>query len=50
MLSKRNQEKKLVVFNHELSLAQQYALVSAFSFPLFWLAGAGTVVFWVLGM
>ena len=49
MLSKRNAEKKLVVAGHELSLAQQYGLVSIFSFPIFYLAGAGAAVFWVIG-
>jgi len=50
LLSKRNAEKKLVVAGHELSLAQQYGLVSIFSFPIFYLAGAGAAVFWVIGM
>lgn len=33
----------------ELSLAQQYSVVAALSFPLFWLAGAGSAVFWIIG-
>ena len=44
-----NLEKKLVVGGHELSLAQQYGLVTVISFPLFYIAGAGAAVFWVLG-
>ena len=34
---------------HEVSLAGQYALVAVFCIPLFLLAGAGGIVFWVLG-
>jgi len=48
-LSKRNVEKKIIIAGQELSLAQQYGLVSLCSFPLFYLAGAGAIVFWVLG-
>lgn len=33
----------------EVSPAHQYALAGAVSFPFFWLAGAGSAVFWVLG-
>lgn len=29
--------------------AHQYALAGGISFPFFWLAGAGSAVFWVLG-
>lgn len=38
------------IVGQKLSLAHQYALVSIASFPLFYLAGAGQVVFWILGM
>jgi len=48
-LSTRNQEQKITVAGHELTLASQYALVSLCCIPLFLLAGAGGVVFWVLG-
>ena len=34
----------------ELSLAQQYAAVGVLAFPLFWIAGAGSAVFWIIGM
>lgn len=34
---------------HELSHAQQYGIAAGFSFPLFFIAGAGAAVFWVLG-
>ena len=50
MLSKRSAERKITVVGHELSLPQQYGLVALFSFPLFYLAGAGAAVFWVLGI
>lgn len=33
----------------EVSPAHQYAMAGAVSFPFFWLAGAGSAVFWVLG-
>lgn len=33
----------------EVTPAHQYALAGAVSFPFFWLAGAGSAVFWVLG-
>ncbi|GAB1598799.1 prenylated Rab acceptor protein 1-like [Argonauta hians] len=45
----KNQEKKRVIMGHELSLGQQYAGVGVLSFPLFWVAGAGSAVFWVIG-
>ena len=50
LLSKRSAERKITVVGHELSLPQQYGLVALFSFPLFYLAGAGAAVFWVLGI
>eukprot|EP00069_Balaena_mysticetus_P004528 bmy_17417T0 len=33
----------------EVTPAHQYALAGTVSFPFFWLAGAGSAVFWVLG-
>lgn len=33
----------------EVTPAHQYALAGGVSFPFFWLAGAGSAVFWVLG-
>ncbi len=33
----------------EVSVTHQYAGVAALSFPLFWIAGAGSAVFWVIG-
>ncbi|XP_069115837.1 prenylated Rab acceptor protein 1-like isoform X3 [Argopecten irradians] len=45
----KNQEKKLSIMGKELSVSQQYAAVGLCSFPLFWLAGAGSAVFWIIG-
>merc|ERR1711976_117563 len=49
IISIKNADKKFSVMGRELSLAQQYAAVGVLSFPLFWLAGAGSAVFWVIG-
>jgi anoctamin-1 len=49
ILSVKNAERKVTVFAHEFSLAQQYGLVAVCSLPLFYLAGAGAALFWVLG-
>lgn len=48
-LSKRQNEKKLVIFGHEVTLAQQYGILAICSIFLFMWAGAGAAVFWVLG-
>ncbi|XP_048476566.1 prenylated Rab acceptor protein 1 [Rhincodon typus] len=45
----RASQSRLVLFGRELSPAHQYGLSGAISFPFFWLAGAGSAVFWVLG-
>ncbi|XP_060077546.1 prenylated Rab acceptor protein 1-like [Ylistrum balloti] len=45
----KNQEKKLSIMGKELSVSQQYAAVGLCSFPIFWLAGAGSAVFWIIG-
>ena len=37
------------IVGHEVSLAGQYSLVLLLSVPFLLLAGAGGVVFWVLG-
>ncbi|KAL5020309.1 hypothetical protein ScPMuIL_003201 [Solemya velum] len=49
IISLKNQEKKITIFGRELSLFQQYTAVGIASFPLFWIAGAGAAVFWVIG-
>ncbi|XP_076438317.1 prenylated Rab acceptor protein 1-like [Babylonia areolata] len=45
----KSADKPLVLMGREVSLAQQYAAVGVMSFPLFWLAGAGSAVFWIIG-
>ncbi|XP_071034539.1 prenylated Rab acceptor protein 1 isoform X2 [Parasteatoda tepidariorum] len=45
----KNDSREIVLFGQKMTLAHQYALVSLISFPLFYLAGAGQVVFWILG-
>ncbi|KAK4315363.1 hypothetical protein Pmani_013416 [Petrolisthes manimaculis] len=49
LLSLRNAETKLVVGGIEIAPAHQYAAVGVLSLPLFYLVGAGAVLFWVLG-
>ncbi|XP_036265816.1 prenylated Rab acceptor protein 1-like [Pipistrellus kuhlii] len=44
----RTLQSKLVLFGREVSPAHQYAMAGAVSLPFFWLAGAGSAVFWVL--
>ncbi|XP_071958064.1 prenylated Rab acceptor protein 1-like [Antedon mediterranea] len=41
--------KKIKVMGHELTMAQQYGLLSTMSLPLFFLAGGTSAIFWVLG-
>ncbi|CAH1111998.1 unnamed protein product [Psylliodes chrysocephalus] len=48
-LNKRNQEKKLIIFGRELTIAQQYGLVTACSLPVYYLVGAHGAMFWVIG-
>ena len=38
-----------VCSGHEVSLAQQYGLIAVCSIPFFLWAGAGGIVFWVMG-
>ncbi|XP_060585544.1 prenylated Rab acceptor protein 1-like isoform X2 [Ruditapes philippinarum] len=49
IISLKNKDNKLKIMGRELTLAQQYGAVALCSFPLFWLAGAGSAVFWVIG-
>ncbi|XP_071525169.1 prenylated Rab acceptor protein 1-like isoform X2 [Panulirus ornatus] len=49
ILSLKNAEKKIIIGGHEISLAHQYAAVGIFSLPILYMAGAGAVLFWVLG-
>ncbi|CAL4165149.1 unnamed protein product, partial [Meganyctiphanes norvegica] len=48
-LSRRNTEKKIIIGGNEVSLVQQYTAVAVLSIPLFYIAGAGSILFWVLG-
>ncbi|KAJ0066308.1 hypothetical protein NL108_010942, partial [Boleophthalmus pectinirostris] len=41
-------EKKLVIMGKELTTPHQMSLAGAVSLPVFWLAGAGAAVFWIL--
>uniref|UniRef100_A0A8C3XAI1 PRA1 family protein n=1 Tax=Cyanoderma ruficeps TaxID=181631 RepID=A0A8C3XAI1_9PASS len=45
----RAQDRPLVILGRELSPAHQLGVAGGVSLPLFWLAGAGAAVFWVLG-
>jgi len=45
----KNADRKISIAGHQVSLAQQYGLIGVCSIPFFLLAGAGGVVFWVLG-
>merc|ERR1711942_492275 len=45
----KNEGRKIAVAGHEVTLAQQYVAIAVTSIPFFLLAGAGGVVFWVLG-
>lgn len=49
IISIKNADKKIAIMGRELTLVQQYAAVGVLSFPLFWVAGAGSAVFWVIG-
>merc|ERR1712115_309598 len=45
----KNADRKISIAGHQVSLARQYGLIGVCSIPFFLLAGAGGVVFWVLG-
>lgn len=49
-VSQRHAKQELLIMSHKLTLAQVYMLVGICSLPLFYLVGAGAVLFWVLGM
>lgn len=48
-IANKNKDKKISIAGHEITLAGQYGVVMLCCIPLFLLAGAGGVVFWVLG-
>ncbi|XP_076047513.1 prenylated Rab acceptor protein 1-like isoform X2 [Oratosquilla oratoria] len=50
IISLKNAEKKLVIGGHEVPLVHQYAVMGIISLPVFYWAGAGAVLFWVLGL
>lgn len=45
----KNQEAPMKLLGFKPTIGQQYAGVGVLSFPLFYWAGAGSAVFWVLG-
>merc|ERR1712226_911316 len=45
----KNEGRKIAIAGHEVSLAQQYGIIAVTAIPFFLLAGAGGIVFWVLG-
>merc|ERR1712198_581089 len=47
--SMKNAERKMAIAGHEVSLAHQYGVIAVCSIPFFLWAGAGGIVFWVLG-
>lgn len=47
IITLKHTESPLKIFGYEMSLAQQYLVVATASFPLFYMAGAGSAVFWV---
>ncbi|BES99403.1 prenylated Rab acceptor [Nesidiocoris tenuis] len=49
LLSLRNAEKKMRFGNKEVTLQQQYGIVGLCSLPLYYWAGVGQAVFWVIG-
>lgn len=46
----KNQDKKIAIMGHELTRTQQFAGVGVVTVILFWLLGAGSVVFWIIGL
>ncbi|XP_076457446.1 prenylated Rab acceptor protein 1-like isoform X2 [Babylonia areolata] len=48
-VSSRGPDQPLAIMGFPLSVSQQYLGVAVLSFPLFWLAGAGSAVFWIIG-
>ncbi|XP_057689292.1 prenylated Rab acceptor protein 1 [Corythoichthys intestinalis] len=42
-------ESKIMILGKEMTYPHQMGLAGAISLPVFWIAGAGAAVFWVLG-
>ncbi|KAK7085416.1 Prenylated Rab acceptor protein 1 [Halocaridina rubra] len=49
LVSLKNVDRKLVIGGREVSVGHQFLLIGILSLPLFYWAGAGSVLFWVLG-
>lgn len=49
LITLKHRESPIKLFGYQLSSRQLYGAVAIASFPLFYLAGAGSAVFWVLG-
>merc|ERR1712183_505843 len=49
-ISARPPQSPIKILGHEISTTQQYGVAALCSFPFFFLAGAGSAVFWVLGV
>lgn len=45
----KNAEKPIKFFGRRLTLGQQYLAIAIGSLPLFYIVGAGSAVFWVIG-
>ncbi|XP_033641165.1 prenylated Rab acceptor protein 1-like isoform X2 [Asterias rubens] len=45
----KNESKKLAVMGYEFTLFQQYGVLALLSLPLFFISGATSAVFWVIG-
>ncbi|XP_050034547.1 prenylated Rab acceptor protein 1 [Dermacentor andersoni] len=45
----KSAEGKIKLFNKELTVIQQYCILGMLCFPIFYVAGAGSAVFWVIG-
>ncbi|VDP13110.1 unnamed protein product [Soboliphyme baturini] len=48
-IKKRSTEKRLVIAGYVVDTFYQYIALSVLAFPLFYFAGAGSVIFWVIG-
>jgi len=46
---KNTETSRLTIAGREIPTAYQYAAVAVLSFPLFYAAGAGSTIFWVIG-
>jgi len=46
---KNTETSRIVIAGREIPPVYQYAAVAILSFPLFYAAGAGTTIFWVIG-